>query len=141
LNRVVETRREAAAVRASGWLFPRRARLACLFATVIVALGAASGGAAPASASAAAHFRARITKAKINATVGKATFSFDATGGTPTEFVCAIGTAIGTMSTPVKCTSPVSYTRIAPGEHVFGVIAHNASGTSSTLAIRTFTIN
>jgi len=85
----------------------------------------------------------RISKAKIDAQKGTATFTFKAVG-TATGFQCALTKKQQGKKAKKpkfrKCRSPKSYTNLKEGKYSFGVRAVGTGGADSTPAKRTFTI-
>jgi hypothetical protein len=79
-----------------------------------------------------------ITKAKVDKANRAATFRFKAVGPA-TGFKCALkkGSAKASFS---KCTSPKSYTHLAPGSYRFMVKAVNAVGADKTPASKPFSL-
>jgi hypothetical protein len=70
---------------------------------------------------------------QTNAT--SAAFTFHASAS-PATFTCTLD-----GGTPTACTSPVSYSGLAPGTHVFSVAATGAGGTDPTPARYTWTVD
>lgn len=93
----------------------------------------------PLPASLPAAPQTKLTKTRIDAEKGKATFRFKGAGQT-TGFQCALVAGKGRKPKFRACRSPKTYGNLAPGSYAFKVRAVGPGGPDATPASRRFTI-